>query len=206
MLAEAFVERSRRLMRRQSRALLRRWWRWWYSPTAATRRRWLGDCTATDNTLKAWREESIRVADHRRSVLNRVPVRAVGVRHPVTIGERDLRPHATAWAVAGLHVGHVRVRSRVAATGAANNRTAAATPSAASKWRTVDSFEFMPPSFVFSIVRRWPHRRPCYRHGWTHHMRGRLDRSRVAIRGRFVPGFRVELVTRFVNGFVNETL
>jgi hypothetical protein len=53
------------------------------------------------------------VADHRRSVLNRVPVRAVRVRHPVAVSEGYLRPHTTAGAVTGLHIGHVRVSSRV---------------------------------------------------------------------------------------------
>ena len=111
--SETFAQCSGRLMRTQSPALLRRWRRRWYSPTTPARRGWLGDRSATHNTLKARRKKSIRVADHRRSVLNRVPVRAVRVRHPVAIGERDLRAHTAAGAVANMHVGHVRVRDRV---------------------------------------------------------------------------------------------
>src|SRR5262245_689888 len=92
----------------ESRALLPGWRRRWYGPTTPARRGWLGDRSTAHNTLKARREKSIRVSDHRRSVLNRVPKGAVRVGHPVAIGERDLRPHAAPGAIAGLHVRHVR--------------------------------------------------------------------------------------------------
>jgi len=83
-----------------------------------------GTGSATDNTLKAGREKSIWVADHRGSVLDCVPVRAVGIRHPVAVRERDLRSHTAARTVTGLHVGHVRVRSGVGMAGAADNTAA----------------------------------------------------------------------------------
>ena len=96
--------------RRRTYRSLRRWWWWrWYGPTTPTGRRWLRDRSTTHNTLKARREKPIRVADHRRPVLNRVPIRAIRVRHPVAVSERNLRPHTAAGAVTDLHIGHMRV-------------------------------------------------------------------------------------------------
>jgi hypothetical protein len=67
----------------------------WYGPAAPSRRGQLRDRFTTHNTLKPRREKPIRVADDRRSVLNRVPAPAVGIRHPVAASERDLRPQTT---------------------------------------------------------------------------------------------------------------
>jgi len=57
------------------------------------------------------------MTDHRRSVLDRVPIRTVRKGHPVAVGERDLRPHSATGAVTGLHVGYVRVRRWVGGSG-----------------------------------------------------------------------------------------